>query len=304
MPDTLSAFIFPAFASDFSDHPGKALPGFEEQFSVFIRSAAGTVDPALSQFSFNGTTFPADELRTQYITYIYSCTASSILRKQKFPPFITAGYSMGIYAAMFDAGVVSFGTGLELIRLAYLSLHASLMNRPYGMATIIGLSREDIQQLAGDSRLQAEITNQNASHSFVVSGSSEGIAELLELAKQEGALHTRDLGVSVPYHSGFLKEGAMDFSQKISHISFSSPGTMIISLIDQKIVETGDAMRNEVIRNLYNPLNWFTTQRIMLDLGVSVFVECGPSKGLVKNAKFVDGNYRFYALDAALHKKS
>ena len=203
---------------------------------------------------------------------------------------------MGIYAALFDAGVVSFGTGLELIRLAYHSMLTSIKNGQFGMGTLIGLNLEDIQQLIAQSGLCIEITNQNASHSFVVSGFREDITKLLEHSKAEGALHVRDLDVSLPYHSRFLKDGAMDFAQKISHLRFSAPGNQIVSLIDQTILTTGEAMRIEVIRNLFHPLNWFNTNRMMLNQNISAFIECGPSKGLVKNAKFVEGNYRFYSL--------
>ena len=203
---------------------------------------------------------------------------------------------MGIYAALFDAGVVSFETGLELIRLAYHAMLASIKNGPFGMGTLIGLNRKDIQQLIDQSGLRIEITNQNASHSFVVSGFGEDITKLLEHSKAEGALHVRDLDVSIPYHSRFLTDGAIDFEQKIKHLRFSAPRNQIVSLIDQTILTTGESMRHEVIRNLFHPLNWFNTNLMMLKQDITVFVECGPSKGLIKNAKFVDGNYRFYTL--------
>ena len=207
---------------------------------------------------------------------------------------------MGIYAAMFDAGVVSFETGLELIRLAYHSLLDSLKIGRFGMGILIGLNSEDIQQLINHFGLRVEITNQNAPHSFVVSGFREDLTKLLEHSKEEGALHVRDLGVSLPYHSRFVKEGAMEFARRIGHLKFSSQGNQIISLIDQTILVTAESMRNEVIRNLFQPLNWFSTNRMMLDKKITTFVECGTSKDLVKNAKFVDGNYRFFALDSFL----
>jgi len=297
LPGTHSAFIFPAFANDYSDHPGQVLPGFQEHFTALLKVAAKAVDPPLSEFSFSGTTYLDDELRTQYLTYIYSCSASSILRKQGFSPSFTAGFSMGIYAALYDAGVISFVTGLELIRLAYISLRSSLKEKDYGMGTIIGLSREDILQLISQKLSPVVITNQNAPHSFVVSGAREELVQLMHLAKQEGALHTRDLGVSVPYHSPVLQKGANDFAQQISHLNFSAPLNRIISLVDQKILTSVESMREEVIRNLYHALNWYTTQQMMLEQGITLFVECGPSSGLVKNARFIGGNYRFHSLD-------
>lgn len=289
------SLVFPAFASDYHDHPGHKLAGFDTLFYELLQSAARFIDPSLADFDFVHHAFREDELRTQYITYIYSCAVSGILRDQGFVPCITAGYSMGIYAALYDAGGISFETGLKLIQLAFLSLKTLLSDRCCGMGTLIGLDRKDIQHLIDASQLRVEITNQNATHSFVVSGWQEDIVKLLEDAKTEGALHVRDLGVSVPYHSQLLKPAATDFEERIIHLKFSNPGNRIISLIDQRLLSTEASIRREVVRNLYQPLDWLKTMQALLAQNITGFVECGPSSGLVKNAKFVEGNYRFYS---------
>jgi hypothetical protein len=54
-------------------------------------------------------------------------------------------------------------------------------------------------------------------------------------------------------------------------------------------------LKIEVINNLFTPLNWYKTQIALLQLGVNVFIECGFGNGLVKNAKFIEGNYKFYS---------
>jgi len=298
LSDKQLAFIFPAFTSDYTDHPGKRITGFEPQFHALLQTAAGLVDSTLSDVDLDGRTFRENELHSQYITYIYSCAASSLLRKSGFSPAMSAGYSMGIYASLFDAGSVSFKTGLELIRLAFRSLKLAIGSEAYGMASLIGLTGRDIHHLIDLSDLRVEITNQNAPHSFVVSGYREDILKLLELAKEEGALHTRDLEVSIPYHSVFLKEGAMHFAQQISHIEIKNPENQIISLIDQTFLSTPSIIRQELVNNLFYSLNWFRSKQAMLQNGISVFVECGPSKGLVKNSKFVDGKFLFYSLSS------
>jgi malonyl CoA-acyl carrier protein transacylase len=296
LSDNHLAFIFPAFTSDYTNHPGQQIPGFATHFQSMLQTAAKQVDPSLADFTFNGNTFLDDELRTQYITYIYSCAASSLLRKYGITPIMNVGYSMGIYASLFDAGSVSFETGLELIRLAYLSLMRAIGSRSFGMGSLIGLSGRDIHHLIDQADLQIEITNQNAAHSFVVSGYHHDIMKLMELAKVEGALHTRDLKVSIPYHSSYLKEGAMHFAREISHLEVKHPGNQLISLIDQTFLTSPEIIRQELINNLFYALNWFRTKQVMLERRISVFVECGPSKGLVKNSKFVEGDFLFYSL--------
>ena len=289
MSDNHLAFIFPAFTSDYSDHPGQNAPEFNDRFGKFLVRAADLIDPELAGFDFTEKTFLQDELRTQYITFIYSCTISELLRREGYSPVITAGYSMGIYAALFDAGSISYETGLLLIRSAYQSLQGSLNNESYSMGALIGLSDTDIQELIDHHHLRIEITNQNASHSFVVSGYRDDIQILMQLAREQGALHVRDLAVSIPYHSSYLKEGAMDFSGKTIYLNISAPKSQLFSLIDQTLLSTADSTRQETVRNLYQPLNWYLTMQILLYQNITHYIECGPSTGLGKNAKFVNG---------------
>jgi malonyl CoA-acyl carrier protein transacylase len=91
----------------------------------------------------------------------------------------------------------------------------------------------------------------------------------------------------------------MNFASRISHVKFSEPGTLLYSLVDQRGLDSPELIRNEVIRNLYHPLNWFITMQVMLmkQHSTGMFIECGPSGGLAKNAKFVSGNYHFYTLN-------
>jgi [acyl-carrier-protein] S-malonyltransferase len=298
LSDNHLAFIFPAFTSDYNDHPGRNMPGFEQQFNIFLERAANFIDPKLSTFDFIGSTFPGDELRNQFITYIYSCAASVVLRGNKFVPGVSAGYSMGIYAALFDSRAITFETGLSLIGLAWNSLHHALRGKKYGMGTIIGLRERDIEEVISGLSLETEITNTNALFSYVVSGVSEDVKKLLEYARKEGALHTRYLETSIPYHSKLLKAGADEFAKLTDNLDIKAPESHVISLIDQKLLSTPESARDEIVNNLYHQLNWYRTMQVMIASQVTHFIECGPSRGLVKNAKFIDGTKHFYGLNS------
>jgi [acyl-carrier-protein] S-malonyltransferase len=141
-----------------------------------------------------------------------------------------------------------------------------------------------------------EITNQNSPHAFVVSGIAVDVRKLTDLATEEGALHARLLGVSVPYHAPFLEHAAFGFADSVAGISIKAPSTPIVSLINSAVLSDADSLRTELCANLYHPLNWYQTMRFLLDAGISGFVECGPSRGLVRNSKFIAGNFRFFSL--------
>lgn len=300
MAEFTLAFVFPAFASEYSDHPGGKIQGFSTHFSGLLDLAASNFEPALKGFDFDNCNFLDDELFTQYITYIYSCAASNTLKVLGIIPDITAGYSMGIYAALFNSGSIDFIDGLKLIRFAYESIQKYTLTKNYSMATIIGLDEKDICKIIDDAGGNLEITNQNSPYAFVISGDEAQVKVALDSAREEGAIHIRQLNVGQPYHANFLQDAARDLGNELSKMKVKPPAIPIISVIDTTILNTEARLRSELINNIFHHLNWYQTIQSMLDMGVETFVECGPSKGLVKNARFVDGNFRFLALDAWL----
>jgi len=298
LPDPTLAFIFPAFANDYLNHPGNLLPGFTDQFNSFIALTENRLHPGLADFDFETCNYLEDELKRQLVTYLYSCAASAALRKSGMIPGFSAGYSMGLYAALFDAGVISLEDGIILIREAYTAIRELVKENRYGMGTLIGLSRQDLIELLQEAGDTLEITNQNAPFSFVISGDYSSVVRILELAREEGALHVRQLPVNTPYHCGFLESAAKQFKTCFPEIEFRPPLTRLHSLIDARELKDSLQIREELTNNLFQPLNWFETMTALVDSGVSTLIECGPSRGLAKNAKFIEGKFRFLSMDA------
>lgn len=295
-PYKKSAFIFPAFINEYPENPFGGLQELHDRFQDLLTKASSLVDAGLLDFDFPSNHFLWDELKTQYLTYIYSCAVADVLNEKKIIPAYSAGYSMGIYAALVHAKVVTFDNGLLLIRNAYETIRNTVQDKKYGMCSIVGLTREDINSLILSHNLRLEITNQNSSFAFVISGFHIDILKLLKVATEDGALHTHLLNVSLPYHSDFLMKTEQVFSGFIETIPFKDPQTKIISLINQQILENQESIKKEVIINLFTPLNWYLTQTELLRSGVNLLVECGPGKNLVKNSKFIEGEYQFLNL--------
>lgn len=292
------AFVFPPFASDYPDDPFTNLEGFEGCFRKFLSRAAEFADPELIRFNLPSTTFLEDELKTQYISYIQACSLVSWFRSKGVIPAYCSGYSMGIYAALFQSEVISFFDGLVLIRQAFNEIKKVIINQPFGMCAIIGLNQDDVEQMIMKDKMNLKLAIQNSVCSFSISGTADDIQKITESAQKEGALSTRILNVSIPYHSSFLKDTAAGFSEFVNQMQFRSPKIPIISLIDQEILLEEQALKNEVVRNLFTSLNWYETQLYLQELGVNRFVECGSGKGIVKNSRFIEGDAVSYTANS------
>jgi [acyl-carrier-protein] S-malonyltransferase len=294
------AFVFPAFINEYPEEPFGNSPELKKAFTFLLETAASKVDPGLALFDFSMNPLLDDELRTQYITFIYSCAAGDILEKNQIRPDFSAGYSLGLYAALIHAKAISFGDGLYLIRKAFETILECVNVEKYGMCSVIGLSREEIETLIDGNRWRIRIVNRNCPVAFVLSGQFDDIQSFKEAAIEEGALNVHLLNVTLPYHSGFLANTKSVFGKFIDSMDIKKPETRIISLIDQRIIIDKADIRKELVSNLFTPLNWYLTQSALMELGVNRFVECGPGKSLVKNAKFIEGEYQFLSLSTLL----
>ncbi|MCX6285731.1 MAG: acyltransferase domain-containing protein [Bacteroidetes bacterium] len=293
MAEDTIAFVFPAFISDHRDDPSHGVLGFSKVFQAYLSRAADSVDKELLSFHPESNPMLQDELRNQYISYIYGCSCAGILMKSGVKPAMTAGYSMGIYASLYTAGSISFETGLLFIQKAYEAIRKVLPHGQYGMGGVIGLSEKDIRDIAGQHNLNLMIVNRNSDYSFTVAGNSFHINVFLLKAREEGALHARSLGVTVPYHTNLLSEAAIKLSETVYTAEVRAPEIPIISALSQNLIINAERARMEVVNNIHNPFNWLATQVQMFSSGIRLFTECGPSQALRKNSKFIPGAGKF-----------
>jgi [acyl-carrier-protein] S-malonyltransferase len=290
-----AGIIFPAFVSEYSGAEKPALTSFENSFTARLKFASDVVDQDLTGFDFQKNNFLNDELKSQYISYLFSCSVSDILKAKKIISPNVSGYSMGIYAALYYCGSVSFADGLLLVKYAWDVISIAAGEGGYGMGMIIGLEESDLVKLMAGVA-DVEICNQNNRHTFIISGSEAGVENVLTSARNEGAMRANKIPVSKPYHSHFLKDTAPGFSRMIERISFKPPDCHYISSINQDIIGTPDQIRGEVIRNLSCRMNWLETMSWLIRQGTDLFFECGAGDGLTRNTRFVDGTFKSFSI--------
>ena len=64
-----------------------------------------------------------------------------------------------------------------------------------------------------------------------------------------------------------------------------APGIPVVSNVTSQLLEDVADVKKEMLDQVSSPVQWEQNVRTLLDLGVDVFIECGPGKvlsGLVK----------------------
>ena len=291
-----TAFIFPAFITEYTKKELDFLNDNQIDFNKYIKKANDIIGVELPEFSYESPIYKNDELLSQITAYLFSCAISDVLKQKSIHPQFVSGYSMGIYASLYAANSISIDDGIKLIYEAFKMVNDLSCSGEYGMGAIIGLSLKDVKNLISDNHSEAEIININNRYSLVIAGKKRDVVELLSKAKNEGALSVTELTVNTPYHSKYILRFSEKFNKFIQTLNIRDAEIPIVSTYDQRIIEKSSDIKLELVYNLTEKINWFKTMQKLIDLKINTFYECGAGKYLKKIARFIDGDYKIKSI--------
>lgn len=285
---TKIAFIFPGQGSQ-SVGMGQQLIENNSESKKIYESADQKLGFSLSDIMLNG---PAEELTKTYHAQPALLTTSTMIAKllieAGITPDYTAGHSLGEYSALVASGAISFEDAVLLVHRRGLFMNEAVPAGEGTMAAILGLDATSLAEVtqkvtqAGDI---VQIANLNCPGQIVISGTAEGVKKASEQAKEAGAKRAIPLTVSGPFHSELMRPAAHKLDEAINSIKLSTAKPPVISNVTALPVEDAADVKSLLVEQLYSPVRWEESIQQMLDLGVNVFIECGPGKvlsGLVK----------------------
>ncbi len=192
-------------------------------------------------------------------------------------PKLVAGHSLGEYTALVAANVLSLSEALILVRERGRLMYEAGLKNPGGMIAIIGISKESVQDICSNSR--TEISNVNCPGQIIVSGATEALAEAKKLAKMKGA-RIIPLNVSGAFHSVLMNPVIAEFREIVSSFKFQPPRIPIMANVTARPVNDVESIKEELVKQLRNCIQWQQSVENMVDMGVNTFYEIGPGKVL------------------------
>lgn len=257
------------------------LPGVQETFA----EASERLKQDLWKLVAEG---PAEELNVTVNTQPVMLTAGIALARAwqqagGAPAAISAGHSLGEYSALVAGGALAFGDAVELVRFRAQSMQEAVPAGTGAMAAILGLEDEVVRAACAEaSRGQdiAEPANFNSPAQVVIAGSKAAVERGMEIAKGKGAKRAVLLPMSVPSHCGLMRPAAERLKQKLSGVPVKPSAVPVIHNADVKVAESAEAIKDALVRQLYQPVRWVECVRALVAAGVTHIVECGPGKVL------------------------
>jgi len=226
-------------------------------------------------------------------------SAAAYLAEKGISPAGCAGFSLGEYAALAVAGVITKEDCFLLVNERGKAMQAAVdemeargtaadgKNIP-GMAAVMGLEPVKVEALiaewkaAGNPAIQ-EIyaANINSPKQTVVGGTAEALAAAEALFSAAGARRYMRLQVNCPFHTPLLAGAAAQFQPFLDKVQFSDPKVPVFSNVSGKQVSSGEEAKKLALAQITNPVRWFEELlSIAASGGIDCLLEVGPGKVL------------------------
>ena len=202
----------------------------------------------------------------------------------------TAGLSLGEFTALAFAGALSFADGLRLVKTRGEAMQAASDATPSGMVSVLGLDLAKTEELCAKARPAGviQVANHLCPGNIVVSGVKAACDEVERLAPEMGAMKTIRLAVAGAFHTDIMKPADQTLASALEKTPLQPAKIPVWSNVDAKPHTDPAEIRALLVRQVLQPVQWETTMRGLVALGVEKFYELGPQRVIAGLLKRVD----------------
>lgn len=215
-------------------------------------------------------------------------------------PTYTAGHSVGEYAALVASGALALEDAARLVRERGRLMHHEGTVCVGGMAAIIGMDEEALQEICREATAQGTVqlpdhahpgqgrvtvANFNAPGQIVISGEQSALAVAMEMAKARGAKRAIPLAVSGAFHSPVMQPAAAGLARALATTEIHNASIPVISNISATPLDKAEAFREELAQQIASSVQWVRTIEYLVNTGVTAFIEIGPGQALTGMVK-------------------
>lgn len=208
-------------------------------------------------------------------------------------PTALAGHSLGEYAALVAAQVLSLADALPLVRFRAQAMQEAVPVGAGAMAAILGLDASAVRDVCAQSQAATgecvEAVNFNDPRQTVIAGTKAAVDHAMVALKAAGAKRALPLPVSAPFHSSLMKPAAQRLRERLDDVTLKPPVIPVVNNVDVAVVDDPVAMKDALVRQACSPVRWVEVVQVLRDCGCHHFVEAGPGKVLAGMVKRIDG---------------
>lgn len=225
---------------------------------------------------------------------VTTCLAmTGVVCERGLVPDITAGLSLGEYAAIAVAGGMTEIDAIRLVRKRGILMQNTVPAGAGAMCAIIGMKTEELESvLRGWSGVT--IANYNCPGQIVITGKKEAVEAAAFNLKAVGAKRTVMLKVSGPFHSPLLIPAGEELACELEQVEFHPLKIPYITNVLAEQIDDAAAIPSLLKAQISAPVKWFQSMDNMIERGIDTFVEIGPGKTLAGFMKKINRDVKVY----------
>ena len=234
----------------------------------------------------NDTRYTQPALVTMAVAAAHALSEALAAEGEDLAPAFVAGHSVGEYAALVMAEVLSLEDAVRLVALRGELMSAASIEG--GMSAVIGLDRaavaDAIAPLAGTND-DLVVANDNAPGQVVISGLRDALGAAEAPLRAAGAKRVLPLKVSGPFHSPHMRAVGEQLARAFDGVTWRDARVPLISNVTADPVSDAAEIRGLLARQVSAPVEWVAGVERLAGEGVDTFVECGPGAALTGMVK-------------------
>jgi [acyl-carrier-protein] S-malonyltransferase len=209
-----------------------------------------------------------------------------------------AGHSLGEYSALASAETLSFSETLKILQIRGKAMQDSVPKGIGGMVAVLGSKIEIIENIIAENKDKYEcfIANDNSEGQIVLSGNNNDLEKMMKDLKANNIKNIK-LPVSAPFHCKLMNKATLIMKEEITKLNFKESKNKLISNVTGKEITNLKELKDLLVKQIESRVRWRESVLLMINKGVSQFIEIGPGKVLSGLIKRIDKNVKVNAIN-------
>ncbi len=202
-----------------------------------------------------------------------------LMNKYGFEPDMVIGHSLGEYAALVAAGVMTFPEALEVVSARGREMTKIKMD-DNGCMAAVSAPLEKVEAILQSIDGYVVIANINSPLQSVIGGATVAVDDAIAKFTADGFQAVK-IPVSHAFHTKIVAPASIPLKDVIAKMDIQPPNKTIVANVTGEIYPT---TRDEIIdilaAQVASPVQFVRSMKTLIDQGARVFIEIGPKRVL------------------------